>query len=398
MNICIISNLYPPEIIGGAEKHVRDDCIALEKKGHSVSVITTQESGHQFKFNHQINQDINVFRFSPLNMYSPVTHPSEPIWKKPLQHTIDLWNPHSYLMIKKKLKEIDPDIIHIHVFAGLSFSIFSAASHLNIPVFHTIHDYALIHHRPGMFVSGTIDEPRRIHKIYHKYVNRTVEQYVDVFLAPSQFIIDKHREYGVLLESTVQKLPLGHSNEITTEHKQETESGITRFLFVGQLTEQKGIKMLVTAFSEIEGIDDLRLDVVGKGPLQNDIETIAKESENIHIHGFVSETQLNLFYQKANYTVLPSTWYDNSPMVIYESYSFGTPVIGADIGGIPELIEPGKTGYIFPSMSPSELKKQLVTAVETYHPEMSKLAKEKSEELTIENHVRSLEKEYENAQ
>ena len=74
---------------------------------------------------------------------------------------------------------------------------------------------------------------------------------------------------------------------------------------------------------------------------------MAKDDKRIIFHGFVDNKEIMKFYEMINFLVIPSICYDNSPLVIYESFSTGTPVIGSDIGGIPELIKENYNGFLF---------------------------------------------------
>lgn len=94
----------------------------------------------------------------------------------------------------------------------------------------------------------------------------------------------------------------------------------------------------------------------GSGPLEGELEKIP----NVTNVGFQTGEALELLIRQARLTVLPSECYENCPFTVLESISYGTPVLGADIGGIPELIEVGRTGELFESGNLEELKTRLV--------------------------------------
>ncbi|RLM40495.1 glycosyltransferase, partial [Haloarcula sp. Atlit-47R] len=128
-----------------------------------------------------------------------------------------------------------------------------------------------------------------------------------------------------------------------------------QILYVGQLTYSKGVDVLVEAVADFDS-EDIEVHILGKGPQKSKLELMASDLENIHIHGFVPEDELKQMYLEADLTVVPSRWYDNSPMVIYESVAYGTPVIASKFGGIPELIDNGQTGHLFEPENPNQLK------------------------------------------
>lgn len=396
MHICLISNLYPPEIIGGAEKHAADDAKTLADRGHRVSVITTesQETGSYLSFTQErLSNRITVYRVAPLNMYAPIEHQDEPFWKKPIQHLIDLVNPHPALMIRRKVAELDPDIIHVHNYSGLSKMLFSALSTFDTPIIHTLHDYGSIDVDPSLFADGEVQEPGPAMRPYQALIRQVVEQYVDAIVAPSKFIIEKYHEYGVFTSIRCHHIPLGIKNNEAAVSVQTVPDDRLRLLFVGQLTDIKGVDILIDAVKQCDD-PDISLHIVGKGPQRTVLEERAGEDDRITFHGFVSESTLEEQYELAHYSIVPSRWYDNSPMVIYESLSRGTPVIGADIGGIPELIEPGKTGHIFQAESVRSLSDTIVDIRQNrLEIDSSRLA-EIGTELTLDRHVGSLEKVY----
>jgi glycosyltransferase involved in cell wall biosynthesis len=120
-------------------------------------------------------------------------------------------------------------------------------------------------------------------------------------------------------------------------------------LFAGAVAETKGIQILIEALPTLlKHIDRFRLVVAGTGDKQLMNMLRRYDPATVRVLGRVPFLEMRALYATADLTVAPSMWYDNSPMVIYESLLAGTPVIGSAIGGIPELIEQGKTGHIIP--------------------------------------------------
>lgn len=122
-------------------------------------------------------------------------------------------------------------------------------------------------------------------------------------------------------------------------------------LYFGRLSEEKGIRTLLRAARELP---DIPMIIAGGGPL----EDMVKETPNVTFVGFKTGDELRRLISEARMTVYPSEWYENCPFSVMESQMYGTPVIGADIGGIPELIETGDkpTGVLFESGNAAALK------------------------------------------
>ncbi|AUB59682.1 hypothetical protein BK009_02720 [Methanobacterium subterraneum] len=391
MKICLISNLYPPNVLGGAEVSVKKVSEELVKKGHEVIVITTPFSENDVE---TIN-GVKIYQVKPLNIYHIYDHPNQSMLIKPLWHIIDLWNPYDERNIKNILKTETPDIVHIHNFKGVSLSSFSPAKSLGIPLVFTAHDYSLICMRANLLnSSGEICQtPSALCKIYNQVQKHLAKNKVDLLISPSQFVINKLKSNGLFKDVKSKKIPLGI--ELDNKEKFEKKYSTTNILYVGNLGEHKGVHVLLNAFKKINNMN-IRLDIVGKGLCSEKLKLMSQNDNRIKFHDFLEGKELLKMYVHSNLTVVPSIWYDNSPMVIYESFSYGTPVIGSKIGGIPELIEDGFNGYLFEAGNVNELQQLLETLIDS--PEtLEKLEQgtyESVQKYTMEKHIEQLEKEY----
>ena len=112
----------------------------------------------------------------------------------------------------------------------------------------------------------------------------------------------------------------------------------------------------MTLIQAAKELPEIQFLCAGSGPLEQHLQNIP----NIKNVGFQRGEALAQLIREAKFTVYPSEWYENCPFSVMESQMYGTPVLGADIGGIPELIQPGKTGEMFRSGSVSELKQGIL--------------------------------------
>ena len=390
MKICLISNLYPPNILGGAEVSVKKVSEELVKKGHEVIVVTTPFSENDV----EIINGVKIYQVKPLNLYEIYHHPNQSMLLKPLWHIIDLWNPYDERIIKNILKTENPDVVHIHNFKGLSLSSFAPAKSLKIPLVFTAHDYSLVCMRANLLnSSGEIcKNPSALCKIYNQIQKHLAKNKVDLLISPSQFVINKLKSNGLFKDVKSKKIPLGiepHKEKFEKDYSQ------TNILYVGNLGEHKGVHILLKAFRKIIN-RNIRLDIVGKGICGEKLKSMSENDNRIKFHDFLEGKELIKMYQLANLTVVPSIWYDNSPMVIYESFSCRTPVIGSKIGGIPELIKDGFNGYLFEAGNVNELQQLLENLIDS--PEtLKKLEQgtyESVQRYTMDKHIKQLETEY----
>ena len=358
MKICFITNLYPPNVLGGAEIIVEKIALSMQDYGHESIIITTSPD----EAYHVIQRDnTTIYQLNTTKLYATYKQTEAQGIKKPFWHVLDLWNSSTLKAIKKILVDENIDVIHINNYKGLSLSCFKAGKDLNIPVIYESHDFSLICPRANLIRgNNTLCEKRNI--ICNQYVNqqrRLLNNNVDLLISPSQFMIDKFKENNFFNDTACIKIPLGVEYESKKSDKNYDSIDIT---YIGTLGKHKGVDTLIKAFKEIEG-ENLKLHIIGKGYDEEEFKNLSKDDDRITFHGFVDNKSIRKYYEMSNILVIPSICYDNSPLVIYESFSTGTPVIGSDIGGIPELIKDGYNGLLFDAGNSNSLKEKLVKVI-----------------------------------
>jgi len=127
------------------------------------------------------------------------------------------------------------------------------------------------------------------------------------------------------------------------------------YCYVGRLSEEKGVRTLLKVASKLP----YTLKVLGTGPLEAELRATYVESRQIEFLGHCAWETIRTILGEARCMVLPSEWYENNPLSVLEAISLGTPVIGADIGGIPELVVPGRTGSLFESGNETQLSDRI---------------------------------------
>lgn len=173
-----------------------------------------------------------------------------------------------------------------------------------------------------------------------------VYKYIDVMICCSEFMkrkMDSNELFkckSVTLHNFVDKV----------EWKKTAKKNY--ILYFGRFSKEKGIKTLANVCKELP---DVQFIFAGTGPLEDDISAIP----NIKNVGFKQGKDLEMLIREARFSIYPSEWYENCPFSVMESQIFGTPVLGSNIGGIPELIQVNKTGELFESGNESELKEKI---------------------------------------
>ena len=170
-----------------------------------------------------------------------------------------------------------------------------------------------------------------------------VYKQLDTIICCSRFMKTKLDTYKVLADKTVALHNFVEPVEKKTVDKQDY------ILYFGRFSQEKGIGTLIEV---AKALPDVPFIFAGSGPLEEQVNGIA----NIKNVGFQRGEALEKLIREARFSIYPSEWYENCPFSVMESQMYGTPVLGADIGGIPELIEPGKTGLLFESGNATDLK------------------------------------------
>ncbi|MBC7119620.1 MAG: glycosyltransferase, partial [Methanobacteriaceae archaeon] len=257
----------------------------------------------------------------------------------------------------------------------------------------TAHDYSTICIRANLLNGkGKIcKNPRIPCKIYNKIQKYLIDDKPDIVTAPSKFVIKQLEKTGLFMDTEKIVLP----NPVKTRTRPiEKFYDTLDILFVGSLSKHKGPDIIIKAFKELKN-NNLKLHILGKGPDEDRLKELAKD-DKIIFHGFLTGKDLMEMYKMANITVVPSIWYENSPMVIYESFMHSTPVIASRIGGIPELVKDGYNGFLFEPGSTKELSRIFQRIAD--NPETLKELEDNAfnsvKKYDIKKHINKLEKIY----
>ncbi len=323
--------------------------------------------------------DVAVFAMDyPQNIDTPWKKyfPSEMIMKPGLNMLESLRRPLGTKEVRRKftalLNDFKPDVVHLNnIHTQLSPIIAEIAHARGCRVVWTLHDYKLLCPRYDCLQNGQkiceecFSDKHKVleHRcmknswlasvIAYKEVvvwNRErLEAATDIFICPSRFMFRKMVEGGF----DTKKLE-ALCNFIEVDKCRKTDYGKDDYYcFLGRLSAEKGIESLIKAANELP----YKLVVIGGGPLDGRMRAIGKG--NVEFVGVKQWDEIKNLVGRARFSVLPSEWYENNPLSVIEAQCLGTPVLGARIGGIPELIEEGVNGTTFESGNVEDLKSQI---------------------------------------
>lgn len=304
-------------------------------------------------------QDVRNFP-TQWDEYFPRGFDSKSLKGNPLSY---FYNSEAKLKINKLLKNNTVDIAHLHIYYGkLSSSILSPLKKRNIPIIQTLHEYKLVCPAYTLEYKGNICEKcltsTKLHCIIQKCKNDSIVQStaryleykasrllgdinnIDKFISVSEFHRRKMIEGGIPERKIITIHNFVDTDQILPHYPSEGYA-----LYFGRIEALKGIKTLLDAAC----INGTKLVIAGTGSDLEHFKAYAssKKLENVTFCGFKSGHELHDLIRKSAYVVVPSEWYENCPMTILEAKAYGKPVIGTNIGGIPELINHNIDGYIF---------------------------------------------------
>lgn len=290
-----------------------------------------------------------------------------------------VYNKQAKVKLKQLLNKKSFSIAHVHcIYHHLTPAIFKELHNAGIPIVITAHDlkvacpaYKMMNKngvceqcKSGNFLNlirnkcikgSTLASTIIAFEAYFYAYFDTYKKYVSHIIAPSKFYRDKIVEWGYD-PAKVSYIP-NFTKVIPTKFKSGYDG---RIVYFGRLSEEKGLETLIRA-AAISGVS---VDIIGTGPTHNQLLHLIKLTKSpVRLLGRLDGDALWQTIGSSRAVVIPSEWYENAPMSVLESFQLERPIIGANIGGIPELVSPnnimGECGWLFESGNPDELARIL---------------------------------------
>lgn len=282
----------------------------------------------------------------------------------------------------KILDDFKPDVVHLqNIHSYLSPIIAKQAKEFGCKVIWTLHDYKLLCPSYSCLREGKPCElcyNNKINVLKHRCMKgslvasvlaylealrwnrKWIERYVDSFVCPSAFMAKKMAQGGFNSDKLNIICNFVDPDKLKLLREMPNETREEYYTYVGRLSEEKGVATLLEVAKQLP----YKLKVAGGGPLADTFKVEYADCDNIEFLGHQNATQVAELLSKAKFSVVPSECYENNPLSAIESLCAGTPVVGANIGGIPELIDDNNTGYIFESGNKGALTNAINSAFE----------------------------------
>jgi len=415
MKICFASDYFPDyhRTWGGAEQACARLASLLQKNGHDVSIITTiPDQPIVEKFKHV---PMNVIEnYLPLSMSRPLRF---------FKSTIFPYDPISHARSKKLFRKSPPDILHLHNFSSLSFSLLLTARKHHIRTVMSAYDFWFICPEGfcwllSDYLSYSGEPCKRYHGLHckqclSKYVPLTLLQktllscllpfrkkifdyflkQLDGFIVLSEDNARIPRQYGVAdYKIHVVHIPL----TIEAADLQPSRIEKNSILFTGWTHPRKGLKVVVEAMASIvRSFPDARLYAIG-GSYDKSYEGVLagiikknKLENNVHLLGKKPYSVVQQYIRKAHVLVIPEQWETIAPNALTEGIVFGKPVVAGNIGGILDVIKDGENGLLAKYNDPKDYARKITMLFEdeTLSKRLAKKARETGLSLFAEERV-----------
>jgi len=338
---------------GGSERYFFDLCGLLEERGHDVMHFSMQHprnqaSGQQHHFVSEIDLNAGMGLGERAGAALRVLYSSE-----------------AKARMAVLLDDVKPDIVHFHnITRQLSPSIIDAVASRGIPMLQTMHDLSLVCPAHSFYVNGHACEecsggaywhavpPRCIDGslassflgTFEAYLHSSMGLYkkIKVFIAPSLFLKGKVSTLDWIKNRVI------HLPYFIPPGPDCTQTNEGHVFFAGRISKEKGVDTLLEA---AERLRKTRFVIAGEGPPLDDYRRLVKDKglSNVEFTGYVKGDELDNLLKGSSCVVVPSVSYENLPLSILEAFALGKPVVGSDLGGIPELVIDGVTGHLFRS-------------------------------------------------
>lgn len=346
--ILMISAMFPPNVLGGAEVSAFNMAQGFRRAGWEVGVMSVAARADQVCADKE-EEGLRLWRLPGLRPYPLMDFAAAPKYLKPIWHLQDHFDPRNRRLARDVLDAFRPDFAQIHVLQGLGYNILRDLSERSIPTGFFQHDLGLACIRMSMFKNGANCEgqclPCQVSSRYKLALLRRMPKLALVSPSAGNF----RRMQQVIDLSEFRQIVALNPNAYPqpTEERQKDEA--FRVLYAGRLHGSKGIGIVIDAMKRIAARgQQVRLGIAGAGPAEAELRQQAAGLAYIEFHGHVTQQRLSNLMRQSDTLVVPSIWAENSPGVLIHALSQGLPALGSDVGGIPELIEDGRNGFLLP--------------------------------------------------
>jgi len=385
MRILVATHSWSYPNPGGAELAAHNLATALRASGHAVQLVACVPG---------LSDEVGYDHTSDTVLVRSGTEPRSFVWGD--TRTAETWD--------RLLRSFDPDVVHLHHYINLGADLPLVAKH-SVPrttVILTLHEYLAICAQDGQMLTRdrrlcTESGVRKCAECLgstaadvalHRHTLLAQLRHVDRFVAPSEFLRSRYVAWGIEPERIV-VLP-----NVVRLHDRSAATPVLaappvphpqrrRFVFMSQHTPYKGLDILLDALLLLQGrdpdlVEQIDVEVWGDGidrfgpEWTERIDARRRElGPWVGFRGSYRPSQAADIYARADWTIVPSIWWENRPLVIEESLASGVPVIASNIGGMAELVNAPDRGVTVPPSDATALADAIAHAAASAPPAVS---------------------------
>ncbi|MBW7971562.1 glycosyltransferase family 4 protein [Bradyrhizobium sp. BR 10289] len=345
MRILHLSSLYPPHIVGGAEKSVALLAEQLTSMGHQVGAACIEREGVA----KTAQNGVSVYRMAHHNSFWledwPKYSRGQRLWQKMKQQ----WNTQIEAEFDRILDDFKPEVVNTHSMVDISTLVWRAANKRGIPIVHTLRDYDMLCGNAAMFRRG---ENCDHWHLGCKVVNMSklwTSKWVSAAIAVGAETLNVHVRHGFFDHLPPERRRVIWNGAVVPDSAATARATFDRaqqpvtFGYLGRINIEKGVGTLIDAFRRV-GNGNWRVRIAGQAP--DTLDEFKRRAEGLPIE-FVGWVDPFDFFRELDVLIVPSIWAEPLPRTILESYAIGVPVIGARSGGIPDLIGADNNAWLF---------------------------------------------------
>ncbi|WP_410621608.1 glycosyltransferase [Amycolatopsis sp. cmx-8-4] len=334
MKVLVVHNRYRSEQPSGENNVVDAEVSLLAEGGHKVSLFERR------------SDDIAQM----------------PLPRKATVPLMIPWNPAVRKELAARLRASRPDVVHIHnTFPLLSPSVVAACADAGVPAVATLHNYTMVCppgtlHRDGHICTecvGGSPLPAVKHGCYRGSSAATVPMAASMvanrrrwWTGVSRFFCISAAQRDLLVSAGMPGERMAVKHNFVADHGVRRTGDGKHVLFLGRVTEEKGVGLLMRAWDQLGGALGVPLVIAGTGPMQDEVATWAASRPAVSYVGLQNKAECRALTADAVAVVAPSTWLEAFGLVVVEAMAAGVPTVAAAHGAFPELVEDGVTGLL----------------------------------------------------
>lgn len=342
MRILHLNVLYPPELRGGSERFVGTLAQQQASRGHDVGVITLSRKPQPT----QVENGVTVFRIGHGNLFwfEDWQKHSAPV--RYLNKMLSNWNPITLARVREAVAAFRPDVMNTHCMLSFAVDSWKAASEIDIPIVHALHEFNLVCRNTNAFRNGSMCTSVCLSCKYNvpkRWMSKSVSGVVGV----SNDTLQRHLDFGFFhhippdLRRVIWSMPPLAIRDRSTKTSDEPLT----FGFIGRIVPEKGLDTLLDAVLKLPPTG-WRLLIAGA--VSPPLDEAAMRQRVAHLPvAWLGPVQASNFYPQIDVLVAPPVWADPGPLIVHEAFANSVPVIGSRMGGVMDMVEPGKNGWLF---------------------------------------------------